>query len=225
MYMNVLEPVTLLTALAGATTRIGLGGTVSTSFSEPYNVARQFASLDHMTAGRAAWNVVTSANDYAARNFGHATLPPHALRYERAGEFVDVVCELWDTWDDDAFIRDRERGLFFDPARHASGPPRRQVLQGARRAQHRALAAGPAGDHPGRRLRHRPRARRAHRRGRVRQRRPTRRAPRRATTTSRAAWPSTAATPRACGSWRACPSSLGRTQQEAEDEAASACRR
>ena len=91
MFMNVLEPVTLLTALAGATTRIGLGGTVSTSFSEPYNVARQFASLDHISAGRAAWNVVTSANDYAARNFGHATLPPHALRYERAGEFVDVV--------------------------------------------------------------------------------------------------------------------------------------
>ncbi|MFI5011889.1 MAG: LLM class flavin-dependent oxidoreductase [Hyphomicrobiales bacterium] len=117
MYMNALEPVTLLTALAGSTMRIGLGGTVSTSFSEPYNVARQFASLDHVTQGRAAWNVVTSANDYAARNFGHAALPPHALRYERAGEFVDVVRELWNTWDDDAFIRDRERGLYFDPAR------------------------------------------------------------------------------------------------------------
>ncbi|MEJ1978080.1 MAG: LLM class flavin-dependent oxidoreductase [Acetobacteraceae bacterium] len=117
MFMNVLEPVTLLTALAGATTHIGLGGTVSTSFSEPYNVARQFASLDHVTDGRAAWNVVTSANDYAARNFGHATLPPHALRYERAGEFVDVVRALWDTWDDDAFVHDRERGVYFDPAR------------------------------------------------------------------------------------------------------------
>ncbi|MFI4995497.1 MAG: LLM class flavin-dependent oxidoreductase [Hyphomicrobiales bacterium] len=117
MYMNALEPVTLLTALAGSTTRIGLGGTVSTSFSEPYNVARQFASLDHVSSGRAAWNVVTSANDYAARNFGHAVLPPHALRYERAGEFVDVVIELWNTWDDDAFIRDREHGLYFDPAR------------------------------------------------------------------------------------------------------------
>ncbi len=116
LYMNVLEPVTLLTALAGATTHIGLGGTVSTSFSEPYNVARQFASLDHISAGRAAWNVVTSANDYAARNFGHATLPPHALRYERAGEFVDVVRELWDTWDDGAFIHDRQSGLYFDPA-------------------------------------------------------------------------------------------------------------
>ena len=126
MFMNVLEPVTLLTALAGATTHIGLGGTVSTSFSEPYNVARQFASLDHVTGGRAAWNVVTSANDYAARNFGHATLPPHAQRYERAGEFVDVVRALWDTWDDDAFVRDRDQGLYFDPARmhvtHHEGP-------------------------------------------------------------------------------------------------------
>ena len=116
MYMNALEPVVLLTALAGATSRIGLGGTVSTSFSEPYNVARQFAALDHVSAGRAAWNVVTSANDYAARNFGHAKLPPHALRYERAGEFVDVVKKLWDSWDDDAFVRNRQTGLYFDPA-------------------------------------------------------------------------------------------------------------
>lgn len=116
MYMNALEPVTLLTALAGATSRIGLGGTVSTSFSEPYNLARQFASLDHISAGRAAWNVVTSANDYAARNFGHATLPPHQLRYERAGEFVDVVKKLWNSWEDGAFVRDKDSGLYFDPA-------------------------------------------------------------------------------------------------------------
>jgi FMN-dependent oxidoreductase (nitrilotriacetate monooxygenase family) len=117
MYMNNLEPVTLLTALAGATNRIGLGGTVSTSFTEPYNVARQFASLDHISAGRAAWNVVTSANDYAARNFGHAKLAPHGERYERADEFVAVVKKLWDTWDDDAFVRDRRSGLYFEPAR------------------------------------------------------------------------------------------------------------
>ena len=117
MFMNVFEPVTLLSALAGATDHIGLGGTVSTSFTEPYNVARQFASLDHISGGRAAWNVVTSANDFAARNFGHAKLAPHAERYARAREFVDVVEKLWDTWDDDAFIRDRERGLFFDPAK------------------------------------------------------------------------------------------------------------
>lgn len=116
MFMNVLEPVTLLTALIGATSRIGLGGTVSTSFSEPYNVARQFASLDHLSGGRAAWNVVTSANDYAARNFGHAKLAPHAERYRRAGEFVDVVRALWDSWDDGAFGIDRATGLYFDPA-------------------------------------------------------------------------------------------------------------
>ena len=116
LFMNVLEPVTLLTALAGTTSRIGLGGTVSTSFSEPYNVARQFASLDHLSQGRAAWNVVTSANDYAARNFGHAKLAPHADRYRRAGEFVDVVRALWDTWDDDAFVLDRATGRYFDPA-------------------------------------------------------------------------------------------------------------
>src|SRR5712692_5004836 len=117
LFMNVLEPITLLSAVAGATTHIGLGATASTSFFEPYNLARQFASLDHISAGRAAWNVVTSANDYAARNFGHATLPPHALRYEKAGEFVDVVNKLWDSWDDDAFVHDRTSGLFFDPAR------------------------------------------------------------------------------------------------------------
>jgi FMN-dependent oxidoreductase (nitrilotriacetate monooxygenase family) len=126
MFMNVFEPVTLLATLAGATTHIGLGGTVSTSFTEPYNVARQFASLDHLSGGRAAWNVVTSANDFAARNFGHAKLAPHAERYARAREFVDVVGKLWDTWDDDAFIRDRERGFFFDPAKqhavHHRGP-------------------------------------------------------------------------------------------------------
>ena len=117
MYMNQLEPLTLLTALACATTRIGLGGTVSTSFSEPYNVARQFVSLDLISGGRAAWNVVTSANDYAARNFGHVSMPPHAKRYERAGEFVDAVRQLWDSWADDAFVRDKMSGIYFDPKR------------------------------------------------------------------------------------------------------------
>ena len=117
MFMNALEPITALTAIAGATKYIGLGGTASTSFSEPYNIARQFASLDHISRGRAAWNVVTSANDFAARNFGHAKLPPHAERYARAKEFVEVTKALWDTWEDDAFIHDREQGLFFDPAK------------------------------------------------------------------------------------------------------------
>src|SRR5258705_12720852 len=98
LFMNVLEPITLLSALAGATTHIGLGATASTSFFEPYNLARQLASLDHLSRGRAAWNVVTSANDYAARNFGLDRLPPHGGRYAKPLEFVQVVEALCATW-------------------------------------------------------------------------------------------------------------------------------
>lgn len=115
MFMNVLEPITLLSAVAGSTRYIGLGATASTSFFEPYNLARQFASLDHISDGRAAWNVVTSANDYAARNFGLDRLPPHSERYVKAKEFVHVVEALWDTWEDDAFAYDKERCLTFLP--------------------------------------------------------------------------------------------------------------
>lgn len=117
MFMNGLEPVSLLSAVAQATTHIGLGATASTSFYEPYNLARLFASLDQISAGRAGWNIVTSANDYAARNFGFDKLPPHGERYERAYEFVDVVKKLWDTWEDDAFINDVANGQNFDPAK------------------------------------------------------------------------------------------------------------
>src|SRR6201990_1280906 len=88
LFMNVLEPITLLAAGAGATAPSGSGAPASTSFFEPYNLARQFASLDHISHGRAAWNVVTSANDYAARNFGLDKLPPHDKRYEKAREFI-----------------------------------------------------------------------------------------------------------------------------------------
>jgi FMN-dependent oxidoreductase (nitrilotriacetate monooxygenase family) len=114
-FMNVFEPLTLLSALAVATKHIGLGATASTSFMEPYNLARQFASLDHLSHGRAAWNVVTSANDYAARNFGLDKLPPHAERYDKAREFMEVVEALWDTWEDDAFVHDKANGLNFLP--------------------------------------------------------------------------------------------------------------
>ena len=114
LFTSVLEPMTALAALAGATDRIGLGGTSTTTFNEPYNVARQFASLDHISGGRAAWNVVTTANNYAARNFGHASLPPHADRYERAREFVQVVKSLWNTFEDDALVYDRENVFFYD---------------------------------------------------------------------------------------------------------------
>jgi FMN-dependent oxidoreductase (nitrilotriacetate monooxygenase family) len=115
LFMNVLEPITLLSAISGATSRIGLGATASTSFFEPYNLARQFASLDHISHGRAAWNVVTSANDYAARNFGLDRLPPHADRYAKAKEFVEVVEALWDSWEDGAFVYDKTNSLSFLP--------------------------------------------------------------------------------------------------------------
>jgi FMN-dependent oxidoreductase (nitrilotriacetate monooxygenase family) len=115
LYMNMMEPITLLSAIAGSTSHIGLGATASTSFYEPYNIARLFASLDHISHGRAAWNVVTSANDYAARNFGLDKLPPHARRYDKAREFFKIVEQLWDTWEDDAFIFDRRNARMFDP--------------------------------------------------------------------------------------------------------------
>ena len=111
------EPLTLLSALAAVTERIGLVATASTSFEEPYHVARRFASLDHISAGRAGWNVVTTANPDAALNFGHDRQPDHAERYARAREFYDVVTGLWDSFADDAFVRDATSGVFFDPER------------------------------------------------------------------------------------------------------------
>jgi FMN-dependent oxidoreductase (nitrilotriacetate monooxygenase family) len=112
-----LEPLTVLSALSVTTSRIGLAGTATTTFSEPYNLARQFASLDHISGGRAAWNVVTSTWNAAAGNFGADKLPDHAARYERAREFVKVVKGLWDSWDDGAVIADKESGHYIDPAR------------------------------------------------------------------------------------------------------------
>lgn len=109
------EPITLLSALATVTNRIGLVATASTSFSDPYNLARQFASLDHLSDGRAGWNLVTSADPGAAYNFSRDAIIAHADRYERAEEFVDVVTGLWDTTDDDTFRRDRQNGVYFDP--------------------------------------------------------------------------------------------------------------
>ncbi|MFF3322563.1 LLM class flavin-dependent oxidoreductase [Streptomyces sp. NPDC002889] len=106
------EPLTLLSALAVATEHIGLIATVSTTFNEPFHVARKFASLDHLSGGRAGWNIVTSGNVAEARNFGREEHPEHALRYERAAEFLDVTKRLWDSWRDDAPVIDRERGVY-----------------------------------------------------------------------------------------------------------------
>jgi len=111
------EPFTLLSALAGATEHIGLIATGSTTFDEPYHVARRFASLDHISGGRAGWNIVTTSNPDAALNFGLDDHMEHAERYKRAREFYDVVTGLWDSFADDAFVRDVESGLYFDPAK------------------------------------------------------------------------------------------------------------
>lgn len=109
------EPFTLLSALAMVTERIGLVATASTTFDAPYHIARRFASLDHISGGRAGWNVVTTANPDAAQNFGCEEMMAHDARYVRAREFYDVVTGLWDSFADDAFIRDQNSGLFFDP--------------------------------------------------------------------------------------------------------------
>ncbi|MFF0596237.1 LLM class flavin-dependent oxidoreductase [Streptomyces antibioticus] len=111
------EPTTLLAALAAGTSRIGLIATASTSYNEPYHVARTFASLDHISGGRAGWNVVTSLNDGEAQNFGLDAHLDHATRYDRAEEFHDVVKGLWDSFEDDAFRHDRASGVYFDPGK------------------------------------------------------------------------------------------------------------
>ncbi len=111
------EPVTLLTGIACATSRIGLIGTCSTTYMEPYNLARFFASLDHISKGRAGWNIVTTSQPAAAMNFGLSGHPAMADRYERAREFLDVVTKLWDSWEDEALVIDKASGVFADNAR------------------------------------------------------------------------------------------------------------
>src|SRR5688500_19670834 len=111
------EPFTLLSALSQVTESIGLVATGSTTFDAPYHIARGFASLDHLSGGRAGWNIVTTSNPDAALNFGLEEHMEHGERYERAREFYDVVTGLWDSWADDAFIRDAESGMFFDPSK------------------------------------------------------------------------------------------------------------
>ncbi|GIE75582.1 monooxygenase [Actinoplanes philippinensis] len=112
-----LEPTLLLTALAGATRHIGLIATASTTYNEPYNLARRFGSLDIISGGRAGWNIVTTAGLDAARNFNLDHLPAHRERYERAAEFVDVSLKLWDSWDDDVIVADKETGVWGDDTR------------------------------------------------------------------------------------------------------------
>ncbi|MBD2095771.1 LLM class flavin-dependent oxidoreductase [Trichocoleus sp. FACHB-591] len=108
------EPFTLLSALSAVTERIGLTATVSTTYNEPFHLARKFASLDYLSGGRAGWNLVTSATEAEALNFNRDKHMEHTLRYERAREFVEVVTKLWDSWEDDAFVRDQASGVYFE---------------------------------------------------------------------------------------------------------------
>jgi FMN-dependent oxidoreductase (nitrilotriacetate monooxygenase family) len=120
---GVIEPLTLLTVLATVTEHIGLIATASTTYNSPYNLARRFASLDHVSDGRAGWNIVTTAGPAAARNFGLDDAPAHAERYERAAEFTDVALRLWDSWAEDVYVGDKALGVWGDqrkirPPRH-----------------------------------------------------------------------------------------------------------
>ncbi|BCW71324.1 monooxygenase [Arthrobacter sp. NicSoilB8] len=112
-----LEPTVLLAAIAAVTERIGLIATASTTYNDPYNLARRFASVDHISGGRTGWNVVTTAGDAAARNFSLQDQPAHARRYERAAEFLDVARKLWDSWEDDAPLGDKDAGIWGDSSR------------------------------------------------------------------------------------------------------------
>ena len=116
-YDIALEPLTVLAAMAGTTQNVGLVGTLSTTFTEPYNAARMFASLDHLSDGRAGWNVVTTLDGTSARNFGDDGFAPKEERYRRAAVFTKVVKNLWDSWEEDAFVWDQETGVVVDPAK------------------------------------------------------------------------------------------------------------
>ena len=144
------EPFTLLSFLAHATALIGLVATASTTFDEPYHVARRFASLDHLSRGRAGWNIVTTANPDAALNFGLDEHVEHDERYRRAREFYDVVTGLWDSFADDAFVRDVEAGLYFEPRKLHVLESQGKAPVRARPAQHRPARAGLARDRAGR---------------------------------------------------------------------------
>ncbi len=115
-FLNRFEPLTILSALAAFTTKLGLVGTVSTSYSDPFTIARQFASLDVISGGRAGWNAVTSPLEGSGRNYSREH-PEHELRYEIADEYLDAIKGLWDSWDDDAFVRDRDTGVYADKSK------------------------------------------------------------------------------------------------------------
>jgi FMN-dependent oxidoreductase (nitrilotriacetate monooxygenase family) len=153
--MNRPEPLSLLAALAVTTKQIGLVATASTSYYEPFNLARIFASIDHLSGGRACWNVVTSDHDETGYNFNREGLDPHALRYERGNEFVDVVFGLWDSFEDGALLLDRQSGIYYDKTKHHTLNHKgrhfqvRGPLNIARSPQGRPVIAQAGGSEPG----------------------------------------------------------------------------
>lgn len=153
-----LEPLTMLAALATVTRRIGLVSTATTTYNDPFNVARKFATIDHISKGRAGWNLVTSQNEDEAQNFGRDSHVDHADRYARAEEFHDVVKGLWDSWEDDAILRDRASGRYIDPAKvHILGHKGphfsvRGPLNVARSPQGHPIVAQAGSSEPGRAL-------------------------------------------------------------------------
>ena len=151
-----MDPIVVLTTMGMVTEKLGLASTCSTTYFEPFDVARRFATLDLMTGGRAAWNVVTSVNDGEAHNMGKDAHLEHDLRYDRADEFMEVVLGHWDSWEDGSLIIDKKSGRFADPTKVKRLDHNGQVLQVARAVHGAALAAGPSRRHPGRRLRPRP---------------------------------------------------------------------
>jgi FMN-dependent oxidoreductase (nitrilotriacetate monooxygenase family) len=153
--MNRPEPLSLLAALAVTTKQLGLVATASTSYYEPFNLARIFASIDHLSGGRACWNVVTSDHDETGYNFNREGLDPHALRYERGNEFVDVVFGLWDSFEDGALLLDRQSGIYYDKTKHHTLNHKgkhfqvRGPLNIARSPQGRPVIAQAGGSEPG----------------------------------------------------------------------------
>ena len=161
------DPVPLAAVLAYATERLGIVATMSTSFYPPWMLARVSSTIDSMARGRFGWNIVSSAEDRAAQNFGMDALPEHDERYDRADEYFDVVCQLWDVWEPDAVVMDRETHTYADHTKVTSATSSGSTT-GAGPAEHRPVAAGPPGVRAGRSV---PRA------GRSRPAAPTRSSP------------------------------------------------
>jgi alkanesulfonate monooxygenase SsuD/methylene tetrahydromethanopterin reductase-like flavin-dependent oxidoreductase (luciferase family) len=143
-----MDPVACLMPMAMATERLGLGATMSTTYYEPFHVARMFQTLDHMTEGRIAWNIVTSLNDIEARNMGRDKVTEHDTRYDRADEFMQVVLGHWDTWEDDVFILDKENDRFADPSKVHRLDHRGEHFSSRGTVHRTAHAAGQSGSDP-----------------------------------------------------------------------------